>query len=818
MYGQFYGFREKPFSLLPDPDFLFPSRKHQMALDLLEMAIFNQSGFCVISGEIGTGKTTLIRELLNRLDEKVCVGLIANTHASFSELLRWILSAYNLKAESGDAIHQHRQFTDFIIDQYAQGKHTLLIIDEAQNLTLPAMEQLRMLSNVNSEKDLVLQVILMGQRELREKLQQPELAQFAQRISIDYHLTELDEKETTAYIKHRLTKAGGSAHLFNEAACALVYRYSEGVPRVINKICDLSLVYGFAEQAGVIDARLIEAVAQDQKLIKQIETPDKISTAVRQAESTERLSASSGTTPPQQKILLQTALEERHQTEINTNHTSTKESGVKRMNDSTTPKMHENAPKTDSIKPQAEEAKKKSLKITLDQLRLQTPEAISEEPAKALAEKILAKKIAAEKAAAAKAAIEKAGAELAAARTAVSEKLAAEKEAAEKIIADRKASKQAAASREAAEVALAERKAANQKVVEKEQQLKKVVEKVTSEKLAAEKLVADQIATEKSAIEEAEIAKTAAEKALADRIAAEKAANAIAASADAAVNKAVADRVAAEKLAAARLTAAEETAEQTKSEQQEAQRIAAEKAKVEQAAISQADMHTSLAEKAAAERASAKELELQKTDAAKQAAEIANATRTAAEKAVSEHMTADKTAAEKVTTEKVALAKVAANTAAAAKQAAKEAEAAKSAALKLAAEKEQEAQEAVRKADEASAAAQKAALEESESSVEVVDLPKPVNADKPAPLDNLLIAGSRADKEKEVIQARKKPVKTWAIMTIAAVAAGTAWLTAKRTDIDATAEPSVVANKSQPEASSMAAMEVEKVAKGSEKE
>ena len=197
MYKQFYGFRESPFSLLPDPDFLYVSREHGAALNLLELAVLNQSGFCVISGEIGAGKTTVVRELLNRLDDQVSVGLITNTHASFNDLLRWILAAFELKTESEEGVFMHRQFTQYVEEQFQSGKHTLLIIDEAQNLSLAALEQLRMLSNINSGSDLLLQVILVGQRELRENLARPELEQFAQRISIDYFLKPLDATETT---------------------------------------------------------------------------------------------------------------------------------------------------------------------------------------------------------------------------------------------------------------------------------------------------------------------------------------------------------------------------------------------------------------------------------------------------------------------------------------------------------------------------------------------------------------------------------------------------------------------------------------------
>jgi general secretion pathway protein A len=265
MYERFYGFKERPFSLLPDPDFLFLGDKHQAALDLLELTILNQAGFCVVSGEIGAGKTTLIRELLKRLDEDICVGLISNTHPSFGELLQWITAAFGLNSDSSDKFELHKRFLDFVIKQYTDNKRTLLIIDEAQNLSVSAMEELRMLSNINSDKDLVLQVILVGQSQLREKLQLPELKQFAQRIAVDYHLAGLDERETYDYIRYRVTRAGGSPDVFTEDACRTVYRCTDGIPRLINGLCDSCLVYGYSAKSPVIVPELVREVVRDQR-------------------------------------------------------------------------------------------------------------------------------------------------------------------------------------------------------------------------------------------------------------------------------------------------------------------------------------------------------------------------------------------------------------------------------------------------------------------------------------------------------------------------------------------------------------------------
>ena len=266
MYEAFYRFREKPFSILPDPSFLYPSSKHSMALALLEYGLMNQAGFNVITGEIGTGKTTLIRYLLGQMDKDVTVGLISNTHRSFGELLQWILFAFKLEHRGKQKVEMFQDFLDFLLREYSQKKRPVLIVDEAQNLAPETLEELRMLSNVNADKDQILQLILVGQAELRETLRRPDMQQFAQRIVVDYHLEPLDRQETHAYIRHRIAVAGGhDPLLFDDAACDAVYQHSQGVPRLINLLCDTALVYGFAAQQTRIDARTVDEVARDKQ-------------------------------------------------------------------------------------------------------------------------------------------------------------------------------------------------------------------------------------------------------------------------------------------------------------------------------------------------------------------------------------------------------------------------------------------------------------------------------------------------------------------------------------------------------------------------
>lgn len=264
MYETFYGLREKPFSIVPDPAFLFLSRQHSQALDLIEYGLMNQAGFNVITGGIGTGKTTLIRFILDQIDRSVSVGLISNTHQDFSELMQWILFAFKLDYRGKQKVELYETFIDFLTREYAANRSAVLIVDEAQNISVDALEQLRMLSNVNADKDQILQIILVGQVGLRDTLRRPELEQFAQRIAADCHLEALDEQETRSYISHRL-RIAGSAHadLFDDGACRAAYKHSGGVPRVINLLCDAALVYGYAEGLSAINAAIVNAVARD---------------------------------------------------------------------------------------------------------------------------------------------------------------------------------------------------------------------------------------------------------------------------------------------------------------------------------------------------------------------------------------------------------------------------------------------------------------------------------------------------------------------------------------------------------------------------
>jgi len=266
MYEQFYGLREKPFALAPNPAFLYLSRHHRHALTLLEYSILQQAGFAVITGEVGCGKTTVVQRFLAGKPDGLRVGLLCNTHARIGPLLPWLLDALEVPvgAHLAEASHElHRLLVDFLRKSYAEGRRTLLVIDEAQNLPLAALEELRVLSNVNTGQDLLLQTILIGQPELRAMLRRPRMRQFAQRIVVDYHLGPLQREETHAYIAHRLEVAGASSALVSGDAIELVHESTQGVPRLVNLLCDTALVYGFAEQRPCVDAALIEQVLAD---------------------------------------------------------------------------------------------------------------------------------------------------------------------------------------------------------------------------------------------------------------------------------------------------------------------------------------------------------------------------------------------------------------------------------------------------------------------------------------------------------------------------------------------------------------------------
>ncbi len=265
MYEPFYNLRAKPFALVPDPRFIYWASPHSMAFAMLEYGIMNHAGFTVITGEIGAGKTTLIRQLLGKLPGDITVGLLSNTHGGRGELLEWILMAFDEDFESTSYVGLHKRFDDFLSRQHELGKRTVLIVDEAQNLGPKVLEELRLMSNINTYDRELLQIVLSGQPQLKQLLADPELIQFAQRVSSDFHLGLLGRKDVIGYIDHRLAVAGADRKLFSDEACDLICFATQGTPRLINILCDTALMYGYAMEEKTISTEIVQRVLDDKR-------------------------------------------------------------------------------------------------------------------------------------------------------------------------------------------------------------------------------------------------------------------------------------------------------------------------------------------------------------------------------------------------------------------------------------------------------------------------------------------------------------------------------------------------------------------------
>ncbi|MEM1340758.1 MAG: AAA family ATPase [Pseudomonadota bacterium] len=263
-FAQHFGLRERPFTLLPDPDFLYWSKSHKRAYAVLEYGVISRAPITVITGEVGAGKTTLLQKLLQNLDSEIIVGLISNAQGSRGELLHWVLNALGITSARDDAyVDKFQRLQDFVIEKYAEGNRVMLVIDEAQNLSTEGLEELRMLTNINSNKDELLQLVLVGQPELREMIERYDLRQFAQRVSASYHIPDLDLEATEEYIRHRLRHAGGTGEEFTSEAIEMIYWQSGGVPRLVNKVADFGMVYAVTAEKEQVDETVIQEVIAD---------------------------------------------------------------------------------------------------------------------------------------------------------------------------------------------------------------------------------------------------------------------------------------------------------------------------------------------------------------------------------------------------------------------------------------------------------------------------------------------------------------------------------------------------------------------------
>jgi general secretion pathway protein A len=265
MYEKFYGLNARPFAVAPDPNYIYWTGRHKLAFVMLEYGIVSHAGFTVVTGEVGAGKTTLLRHLLNRLPANVDVGLLANMQAGRGQLLEWVLMAFGQEFEGTSYVGLYKRFQDFLLTQNSLGRRSVLIVDEAQHLGAEALEELRMISNVNTPERELLQIVLSGQPELKQLLAGPEMMQFVQRVSSDFHLSLLSSNEVAGYIEHRLSVAGARYKLFDQGAVDLIAAATRGTPRLINILCDTALLYGFADDAPTVTLGTVQRVLDDKR-------------------------------------------------------------------------------------------------------------------------------------------------------------------------------------------------------------------------------------------------------------------------------------------------------------------------------------------------------------------------------------------------------------------------------------------------------------------------------------------------------------------------------------------------------------------------
>jgi general secretion pathway protein A len=258
VYLEFYGLRLSPFDITPNPRFLFHSTKHREAFNHLLYGIRERKGFVQLTGEVGAGKTTLCRALLEQLDGHFSTALILNPMLTGNELMKAIATEYGLDAKGKDRLETMAMISDFLLKQTLAGKETVLIIDEAQNLTEELLEQVRLISNIETDDRKLLQIVLLGQPELRDRLNSHQLRQLRQRITVRYHLNPLTRVEVAQYIQHRLALAGSNGvPQFTGPAVWRVFGYSKGIPRLVNAVCDKALLAGFVERSYRVNYRMV---------------------------------------------------------------------------------------------------------------------------------------------------------------------------------------------------------------------------------------------------------------------------------------------------------------------------------------------------------------------------------------------------------------------------------------------------------------------------------------------------------------------------------------------------------------------------------
>jgi type II secretory pathway predicted ATPase ExeA len=264
LYADFFGLSERPFTLLPDPTFLYWSEKHRNAYTILDYGIVSRAPITVVTGEIGSGKTTLVQHLLGTAEEAITIGLISNAQGGRGELLQWVLNALSVEVSSDTTyVQKFQALQDFLIAEYAADRRVVLIFDEAQNLSTEGLEELRMLTNINANKDELIQLILVGQPELRDVIAGPNMKQLAQRVAARFHIPAMDAGTVAHYIRHRLDVAGGTGDEFTNAACRMVHVHTGGVPRLVNQLCDMAMVYAWSKAEKTVTEDILNDVIGD---------------------------------------------------------------------------------------------------------------------------------------------------------------------------------------------------------------------------------------------------------------------------------------------------------------------------------------------------------------------------------------------------------------------------------------------------------------------------------------------------------------------------------------------------------------------------
>ncbi|RYH10997.1 ExeA family protein [Tropicimonas sp. IMCC6043] len=264
MYAGFFGLSKRPFTLVPDPEFLFWSPQHRRAFAVLEFGVMSRAPITLITGAVGAGKTTLLHSLLSRITSELRVGLISNAQGDRGELLQWAMNSLGMELRDGESyVQMFNRLQEQLVADYAAGRRVVLIFDEAQNLSKRGLEELRMFTNINSNQDELVQLILVGQPELRDLIRSPDMRQLAQRVAANFHLEALDQESTVECIAHRLKLAGGTGGEIAPEAAALVFEATEGVPRLINQLCDLAMLYAWSDNQTVVTKQVVQRVLDD---------------------------------------------------------------------------------------------------------------------------------------------------------------------------------------------------------------------------------------------------------------------------------------------------------------------------------------------------------------------------------------------------------------------------------------------------------------------------------------------------------------------------------------------------------------------------